>query len=159
MYAQWKPRRCRNTRFLCIRSFAPLSGQTGEWNNNRWVRMGFIKGIILMVGIRRVAMSNAKTLELFGFWRRQSQKVFNQKDQNKTRHLIKTFALWEVALGTWMWKMSDGSGQTSNCEPTTKTHNSVFLRVDAQHAAASNSTCKLKRVDQETAWFKWQIIK
>lgn len=54
--------------------------------------MGFIIDITINVGVRRVAVSNAKTLELF--------KVFNQKDQNKTRHLIKTFALWEVVLGT-----------------------------------------------------------
>lgn len=71
-------------------------------------------------------MSNTNTLKLFGLRRRRSQKL---SKENKTRHLIKTFSLWEVVLATGIREMSDAS-------PLKKTRNSVFPEVIAQHTAA-----------------------
>lgn len=43
-----------------------------------------------------------------------SLKGVQSKDQNKTRHFIKTIALREMVLGTSMCEMSEGSGRAKS---------------------------------------------
>lgn len=115
-----------------------------EWNSIRWVSIDFKKDIIVVVGVRGSVKSNTKTMELFGFRRRQSPRC---SMSTSTKQI--NFVLW-LCGGFWNVNMENlwWLEPKTIFRPTTKTEQfeQIFLQVNAK-------TQLLKK--HQNTWIRW----